>query len=156
MLSIKKKRGKKNIEASAAKCSHPFSRLSAVFFSCVSCFPMVDHTSIHRYGKVRRLPLFFSYETFNLARVALLAIVVMIVGFAWLSSFGIVADLSRGISGEYGDNARFSGVRGTRVVPPRRFSPISSRYPLNIIISQEREASPASSNVVNTINAIGN
>lgn len=74
---------------------------------------MVDHTSAHWYDQVWRLPLFFSYETFNLARVVLLAIVVMIVGLAWLSSFNIVADLSRGISGIYGDNARFSGVRGT-------------------------------------------
>lgn len=58
------------------------------FFLAFRGFPIVDHTSAHRYGKVRRLPLFFSYETFNLARVALLAIVAMIVGLAWLSSFG--------------------------------------------------------------------
>lgn len=78
---------KKTLKHLPSKYLHPFSRLSAVFFFLAfRGFPMVDHTSAHRYGEVRRLPLFFSYETFNLARVALMAIVAMIVGLACLPS----------------------------------------------------------------------
>lgn len=66
---------------------------------------MTDRTSAHRHADVRRLRL-LSYEAFNLARVALLAIVAMIVGLP--VSLRIVADLSPGVSGAYGDNARFS------------------------------------------------
>lgn len=110
---------------------------AALFFTFRFSFLVVDHTFAHRYGEVRRLPLFFffSYETFNLARVTLLAIVAMIVGLVFLC---IVADLSHGISRVYGDNAQFSGVRGTRVVARHHFSPISSGYPLNIIILREK------------------
>lgn len=105
----------KNVGASAAKRLHPFSRCQLPLFFAFRGFPAVDYTSASTLRSGDGNSPLLSFEAFNLARVALLAIVAMIVGLASRSAGARLPPHRRRsfawrASEVYGDNARFSAL----------------------------------------------